>query len=595
MRMKTNKKHEYRVIIEVFKKVVKACPVYFSFICVIDILLGLALAFNTLALDYFFNAINHYVNGDIVLIKVLTSLILLVLCILSNPVLNGFSTVFALDYERKVIGKLEKMFNYKCAMKETYCFEETSFLDEINKAQKGIKNSVSLITGIVDATLIYIPYFIIISLYLYKLKPILIIIIFIFSLPILFSQLFKSRLYAKLEDKVAPLRRECEHYGECIIDKEKFKETRLIGAYDFFINRYKNRIQKLNKETIKTQVKSIKIELLFKIPVLIGYVITLLLLIKYLLDGSISVGNFGAVLASTRMIMDMLEQLICYIIGNSMKQIGTTYNYIKFMSSKEKVGKQITCEKAPSIELKNVSFSYPGNTKDVISNVSIKINSEEVVAIVGENGAGKSTLVKLISGIYLPSKGNVYFNGEDTKILDTKSLMNNISSVFQDFQKYKMTLDNNVYISNMKTNFNENYFYEALKKADLNIDSKDFPQGRKTMLSRDFDGIDLSGGLWQRVAIARGFYKKHSMILLDEPTSAIDPVEESNLYMKFIDFSKGKTSFIVTHRLALTKMADKIIVMDKGKILQLGTHKELINVEGKYKELYTSQSKWYID
>ncbi len=595
MRMKTNRKSDCSIIVQGFRKVIGACPMYFLFICIIDLLLGLTLALNTLALDNFFSLVGQYVAGKTVLSGVLSSLILLILCILANPVLNGLSTVFCLDYERKVIGKLEKMFNDKCAMQQTASFEETSFLDDINKAQKGVKNSVSLITGIVDATLIYIPYFLIIGVYLYSLKPNLIIIIFLFSIPIMFSQMFKSKLYARLEDKAAPLRRECDHYGECIIGKEKFKETRLLGAYNFFIKRYKNRLQTLNNVTMKTQVKSIRIELLFKIPVLLGHVITLLLLVRYLLDGSISVGNFGAILASTGMIMNMLEQMICYIIGNSMKQIGTVDNYLKFMNIKESVGKQINYEKAPAIELKDVSFSYPGSKKDVISKVSIKFHSEEVIAIVGENGAGKSTLVKLISGIYLPNKGSVYFNGEDTRGLDPKTLMSNISSVFQDYQRYKMTLQDNIIISDTSATLINQCAQNSLKEADLNVNSKVFPQGMNTMLSRDFDGVDLSGGLWQRVAIARGFYKKHNMILLDEPTAAIDPVEESKLYMKFIELSKGKTSFIVTHRLSLTKMADRVVVMDQGKVVQIGTHKELISVKGKYQELYSSQSKWYVE
>ncbi|WP_346920821.1 ABC transporter ATP-binding protein [Clostridium sp. UBA7339] len=593
--MKTNKKSSFLTIVQAFRKVVGACPMYFLFICIIDLLLGLTLALNTVALDRFFNVIGKYITGEAMLARIIGSFILLLLCILANPVLNGISTVFGLDYERKVTGKLEKLFNQKCAMQKTACFEDTSFLDDINKAHEGVKNSVSLITGIVDTTLIYIPYFMIIGIYLYRLKPNLVIIIFLFSLPVMLSQMFKSRLYARLEDKAAPLRRECEHYEECIIGKEKLKETRLLGAYNFFIKRYKNKLETLNDEIINTQVKSIRIELLFKISALLGHILTLLLLIKYLFDGSISVGNFGAVLASTGMIMSMLEQMICYIIGNAMKRIGTVDNYLKFMNIKEQEEKKINYKKAPQIELKDVSFSYPGSKLEAISNVSIKFESGEIVAIVGENGAGKSTLTNLISGIYLPNKGGVYFNDQDTKSLDHKSLMKNISSIFQNFQRYKMTLQDNIIISDTSTTVINQCVENSLKEADLNVNSKVFPQGTNTMLSRDFDGVDLSGGYWQRVAIARGFYKQHNMILLDEPTAAIDPIEESKLYMKFIEFSRGKTSFIVTHRLALTKMADKIVVMDKGKVVQIGTHKELISINGKYQELYNSQSKWYIE
>lgn len=595
MKMKLNVKSDFETIVQAFMKVVTAHPLYFLFISIINVSLGFVLALSTLALDMFFSNIGRFIAGDIVLTGIAGSFILLIISILANPVLNGINTVFALDYERKVIGKLEKSFNEKCGTQRAYDFEETHFLDNINKAQAGVKNTVSLVMSIVDAMLVYIPYFIIIGVYLFRLKPSLLIIIVLFSVPVLFSQMFKSSLYAKLEDRVAPLRRECEHYGECIIDKDKFKETRLLGAFDFFINKYKTRIQNLNEELITTQVKSIKIELIFKLPVLIGHILTLLLLVKYLVEGSITIGNFGAILASVGMLISMIEQMVYYVIGNSMKQIGSVGNYLNFMKTKESLGNQITYNKAPVIELKGVSFAYPGSNQDAVSNISLEIRAEETIAIVGGNGAGKSTLMNLISGIYKPSVGSVNYNGQDTKTLDSNSLMKNISSVFQDFQRYKMTLYENIAISDPLMSPTDEHLEMIFNKTDLDANSKNFPNGMNTMLSRDFDGVDLSGGQWQKIAIARGLYKPHSIIILDEPTASIDPVEESNLFTKFIELSKGKTSFIVTHRLALSKFADRIVVMDQGRVVQIGNHKELIHVKGKYQELYHSQSKWYVE
>lgn len=164
-----------------------------------------------------------------------------------------------------------------------------------------------------------------------------------------------------------------------------------------------------------------------------------------------------------------------------------------------------------------------------------------------------------------------------------------------------MTLGENISISSNKERFFKDNkdikekLQLAVEKSDLEINEEKFNKGFDTMLSREFDGIDLSGGQWQRIAIARGFYKDHNMIVLDEPTAAIDPVEETKIYNKFAEMSKGKTAIIVTHRLGSAKIADRIVVMDKGKIIEIGTHEELINSKGKYSEMYVFQSKWYMD
>lgn len=204
-----------------------------------------------------------------------------------------------------------------------------------------------------------------------------------------------------------------------------------------------------------------------------------------------------------------------------------------------------------------------------------------------------------MTGLYLPTEGNVLIGGVDTAKISPKALYKGISGVFQKYKRYKMTLEENIAISSTEEIQYQNHedvkekLQMAVCKADLEINEEKFPKGYETMLSREFDGIDLSGGQWQRLAIARGFYRAHNMIVLDEPTAAIDPVEESKIYKKFSEMSKGKTAIIVTHRLGSAKIADRIVVMDKGKMVEIGTHEELIKAEGKYAEMYEAQSKWY--
>lgn len=193
-------------------------------------------------------------------------------------------------------------------------------------------------------------------------------------------------------------------------------------------------------------------------------------------------------------------------------------------------------------------------------------------------------------GIYTPTEGRVLIHGMDTLKTDVKSIFVGQSGVFQKYQRYQMTLKENVQIS---ANGNGSDFKKVLKQVGLDDKAACFPLGDETMLSREFGGVELSGGEWQRIAIARGLYRHHHMIVLDEPTAAIDPIEESHIYNQFIKLSKHKTAVIVTHRLGSIKIADKIVVMDKGKIIDMGSHNELMKRSKLYAEMYNSQSAWY--
>jgi ATP-binding cassette subfamily B protein len=184
----------------------------------------------------------------------------------------------------------------------------------------------------------------------------------------------------------------------------------------------------------------------------------------------------------------------------------------------------------------------------------------------------------------------------DTGKTNAKSLFGMTSAVFQKFQKYQMTLKENVNISGNGDSGNSDNSGDitgALERADVDAGGASFPDGIDTMLSREFEGVDLSGGEWQRVAIARGLYRNHDVIALDEPTAAIDPLEESRVYRRFAHISRGKTAIIVTHRLGSVKIADRVIVMDSGKIVGSDTHDGLLQTCGLYRDMWTAQAQWY--
>ena len=223
----------------------------------------------------------------------------------------------------------------------------------------------------------------------------------------------------------------------------------------------------------------------------------------------------------------------------------------------------------------------------------MNIKKGETVAVVGENGSGKTTLVRLLTGLYLPSEGDILYGKANTKTASVHSLFKNISAVFQKYQRYQMTLRENIAISDMAGIASDAALDGICVQAGVEKTTNSFYNGYDTMLSREFDGVDLSGGQWQRVAIARSFFRSHQLIVLDEPTAAIDPIEETKIYNRFAEISKDKTAIIVTHRLGSVKLADRILVMKQGKLVEHGTHTELMEAGGEYARLYKSQEQWY--
>lgn len=218
----------------------------------------------------------------------------------------------------------------------------------------------------------------------------------------------------------------------------------------------------------------------------------------------------------------------------------------------------------------------------------VYIKSGETIAVMGINGSGKSTLCKLLLGLYKPTKGEILF-GSNFK---NNSQDLNASAVFQNFCRCKISLKENICISNIGTEMDSDAFREFCRKNDINVDA--FDRGEDTILSREFDGMELSGGQWQKIAIARGIFRDSPLIILDEPTSAIDPLEEMKLYKKFLDICVGKTVVMVSHRLSSVQITERIIVMNHGSIIEDGTHEELLALNGLYSQMYHLQKETYI-
>ena len=581
-----------KVIKTVIPMMVKASKSGMIICIVVGFLISISWFSITYFTEKFFDQASILVNGESSIEKAVLFGIMLGVALLVGHLINAVLNAQATILSGKAAGYITNIVNKKVSRIQTIEFEDTSRLNDINKANNGAYGVVHLVfTGILILTG-YLSYFIFMSIYLYKLNPILSLVILCAFIPVIINQVIRIKIFAKLEDESAPLRREFEYNEKYLIDREFFKETRLLGGFKYFNKRYENSLESLNEKIWKAEKKSNTLEILMKSFTIVGYGLTLYLLFRSLMDGKITVGAFTAVLTSIEMIFGMAEELICSQIGGLAQELGSVKNLVRFLEIPEKGGKEIEFNNAPSLEIKNMSFSYPQSDTLILKDINLKIDAKETIAIVGSNGAGKSTLMRVLLGLYPATKGEVLINGYDMKNISNESIFKNTSAVFQKFERYKFDLRENITISDINNSKDEKVL-DVLDETDIEVNSRSFENGLDTLLSKEFGGTDLSGGQWQRVAIARGLYKFNNFIVLDEPTAAIDPVEEGKIFNKFKELSKDKTAIIVTHRMGTVKIADRVVVLDKGEILQIGTHEELLSINGQYKTMYDAQSKWY--
>lgn len=339
-------------------------------------------------------------------------------------------------------------------------------------------------------------------------------------------------------------------------------------------------IPDINLKEWKTYSSRQRTNIILRIIQSIGFIAIILLSLAFVAQGIISIGAFAAIFSSIDALFSTMNEAVLRQFGTISEELASVKNYLNFMSidiENKEVKETGVCEK-----LSNVSFSYPNSEQKVLKDISLTIQEGGTLAIVGENGSGKTTLTKLIMGLYEPTEGTI-IRDENRK---------GITSIFQNHFNYAMTLKQNIKISS-KDDKNEN-LERAISYSDINSNERVFPEGMNTFMGKEFGGIDLSGGEWQKVAIARGIYRDFDMIVFDEPTSAIDPVEESNMYRNIRNVTLGKTAVIVTHRITSVKFADKIAVMKSGRILEYGTHSQLMQLGNEYKRLYASQSENYV-
>jgi ATP-binding cassette subfamily B protein len=403
---------------------------------------------------------------------------------------------------------------------------------------------------------------------------------------------FQKKIY-ELDRKVIEDRRRQQQCIAHIRDRTYCFETRISGAAPYFQQQwenYRNQIENLqNKIYLKKILFGIFSGLIKSISI-IGIIIlaTYLLAINY-----ISIGSFCAVLGIIGMLFSYMDFFIStlsqsIIRFSELKDISEYYE----LEQEEKEEQEKLPTVIGDIVLNNVSFRYESRQKDAIQNVTKTFKKGEKIAILGVNGAGKTTLMNIVMGLYQPTNGSVSYNGVEIRGRDKTKWHEKIAAVFQDYQIYALTISENVMLGNVRYGNIPDKVIAALERAEFPY--KKWEQNVDSLILREFGGIELSKGETQKLAIARSYYNTEAEILvIDEPTAALDPISEENLYKTFMKETSNKTTFIVSHRLGSVKIADRILVMDASNILEDGSHKELLKQNGLYAQMYKQQATLY--
>lgn len=384
-----------------------------------------------------------------------------------------------------------------------------------------------------------------------------------------------------------------DYYYSLSKDLTAAKDIRLYGFTDYFLYAVAGLIKELEKITSKYMHQSVKVggtrALLNLVRELVAYAYLTYLVFQNILSVSDFIFYFGIITGFSNWITNAV-----FLYSNLERCCNDCAAFREFVESKEENREKpnVDFRKIDSIEFKNVSFSYPSAEKSTIKNMSFKVNGGENIAIVGENGAGKTTAIKLLCGLYYPTEGDILINGKSSRGFSSDSYFSLFSAVFQDYQFLPMTVAENICAD---SDYDKERLYSALEQAGIADKINSLDKKENSFMIKDVykDAVDFSGGEKQKLLLAKAIYKDAPVLILDEPTAALDPIAENELYLKYNELTQGKLSFFISHRLSSTRFCDRILFIKDGKIAEEGTHEELMALKGSYYKMYQLQSYYY--
>ncbi|GAA0068561.1 ABC transporter ATP-binding protein [Clostridium sardiniense] len=518
---------------------------------------------------------------------------------LFSEVISSFLEFYQSKFQSLISYKLNYKVMEKCTKLSLKQFEDSEIYDKLQRVQNetaykpyevflSILNIATAVVTLVSSVIIILNW-----------KPWVLIILVL--IPAVFSFYFLKigQREFNIGWERASDKRKSWYLSYLLTKDNTFKEIKLYNLGEYILNKFKVINKRFITEDIKLFKRRTIFTFIFEVVEQICISAILIIIVYSAFIGEILIGNVVGLINALNLIASNCKKIL-----NTVYSLYQNNLYIKQLlefldldeeveienlseiSKMEKSEDDIKINYIKNIKIKNLTFSYPTNPKVVLNNINLEINKGERVAIVGRNGSGKSTLVKLLLKLYAIDGEGIYYNDKSINKYKSKDIRRCIATLFQDFVKYELTLRENIAFGDIEEINNDNTIEEVLKKIGI-----DYVSGLDTQLGLWFeDGVQLSGGQWQKIAIARALFRNASLYVLDEPSSALDPISEKEIINMFMKMTENKIGIFISHRLSTAMLADKIVVMDDGEIVGIGTHNDLMKTNEIYKTMYELES-----
>ncbi len=476
-------------------------------------------------------------------------------------------------------------------------FENPDFYDRLERAKAQATDRIAMIQMV--GTLIQLVLTTVsLSLLIAKYSPWLLLLLIAGTIPALLGESHFAFLgYAK-NFMQTPLRRKMDYLRDLGGSKEAAKELKLFGLRDFLIESFSGMANTIFDQNVDLSKRKLAAGTFLSLLATAGYYSAYALVLWDTIRGRFEIAVLVILTTAILQVSANLQQIFVNASGVADQALFLT-DLLGFFAMEPTVRSKPDAIKIPrpirqGVEFRNVSFAYPGTTRLVLKDFNFHLRPGERVALIGENGQGKTTIVKLITRLYDPTEGQILIDGVDLREYDMEDLCHEIGVIFQDYMRYEMTARDNIAVGRIEERDRLDLIEQAAQMSLADEAIARLPAGIDQQLGRRFEGgVDLSGGEWQRMALARAYLRDAQLLILDEPTAALDARSEQEVFQRFAELTKGKMALLISHRFSTVKMTDRIVVLSHGVLTEEGTHEELIRHGGLYAEMFEMQAASY--
>jgi len=476
-------------------------------------------------------------------------------------------------------------------------YEDPIFYDRLERARLQATDRLGMIQQI-GSLIQQMVTAISLSIYIVSYSPWLLLLLVAGVLPAFLGESHFAFLgYAK-NFRQTPIRRQLDYLRVLGGSREAAKELKLFGLKDFLGDRFTRLWNQIYEENVDLSRRRLIAGALLSLVGTVGYYSAYVYVIWRALLGTITIGTLTALTGAIVQVSSNIQQIFSTLSGIADQALFLT-DLLAFFEMQPTIRSKPNALAAPrpitrGFEFRNVSFCYPGTSRLVLDRLNFHLHPGERVALIGENGQGKTTLVKLITRLYDPTEGQILLDGVDLREYDLEDLYREIGVIFQDFMRYELTERENIAVGRIEQAGNLHLLQNAAFKSLAHEVVEKLPSRYEQMLGRRFEGgVDLSGGEWQKLALARAYLRDAQLLILDEPTAALDARSEFEVFQRFAELTAGKMALFISHRFSTVRMAERIVVLENGRIAEEGSHDELASLGGRYAEMFEMQAASY--